>query len=144
MLKQKSLPKKKKSTANLYKNVRSPLAEKPYNFLFKFTDVLLSPKASTKLKVKQTFKAAQSSTATPSAKSRKVSKENMFHTAFCSKKSSEVATPFEYEQEDIESKARSNFRFLHQIGSGGFGRVWKVEDKKTGILYAMKEISKAK
>ena len=144
MLKQKSQSRKKKSSGNLYKNVRSPLAEKPYNFLFKFTEVLLSPKGSTKLKVKQTFKGANSSTATPSAKSRKTSKENLFHTAFCSKKTSEVATPFECEPEDMESRARSNFRFLHQIGSGGFGRVWKVEDKKSGMLYAMKEMSKAK
>lgn len=30
------------------------------------------------------------------------------------------------------------------IGKGGFGRVWKVEMKKTRKLLAMKEMSKAK
>ena len=95
MLKQKSQSKKKKST-NLYKNMRSPLSDKPYNFLFKFTEVLLSPKPAHKLKLKQTYKVPQSSNVTPKSKSRKVSKENIFQTTFNSKKSSEVATPFEY------------------------------------------------
>lgn len=74
MLKQKSQSKKKKSTTNIYKNIHAPLSEKPYNFLFKFTEVLLSPKLSNKLKIKQTFKVPQSSTITPKSKSRKVSK----------------------------------------------------------------------
>ena len=30
------------------------------------------------------------------------------------------------------------------IGKGGFGKVWKVELKKTKTIYAMKEMSKAK
>ena len=30
------------------------------------------------------------------------------------------------------------------IGKGGFGKVWKVEVKKSKNLYAMKEMSKAK
>jgi serine/threonine protein kinase len=30
------------------------------------------------------------------------------------------------------------------IGKGGFGRVWKVESKKTRTFYAMKEMSKAR
>lgn len=29
------------------------------------------------------------------------------------------------------------------IGKGGFGKVWKVEDKKTGHFFALKEMSKA-
>ncbi|KAL4439114.1 hypothetical protein ABPG74_008889 [Tetrahymena malaccensis] len=36
------------------------------------------------------------------------------------------------------------FNFLYVIGRGGFGKVWKVEHKKTKQLYAMKEMSKAK
>ncbi len=30
------------------------------------------------------------------------------------------------------------------VGRGGFGKVWKVEKKKTKKLYAMKEMSKAR
>lgn len=39
---------------------------------------------------------------------------------------------------------RSRYKFIYQIGFGGFGKVWKVEEKKTGKEYAMKEISKQK
>ena len=40
--------------------------------------------------------------------------------------------------------AKSNFDYKHVIGRGGFGQVWKVEYKKTGKTYAMKEMSKAR
>jgi len=30
------------------------------------------------------------------------------------------------------------YEYVHVIGKGGFGRVYKVIDKKTGIFYAMK------
>lgn len=30
------------------------------------------------------------------------------------------------------------FEYLYIIGKGGFGKVWKVKDKKTKKLYAMK------
>lgn len=33
---------------------------------------------------------------------------------------------------------------IYAIGKGGFGKVWKVEKKKTKELYAMKEMSKAR
>nr|VVW89904.1 unnamed protein product [Nymphaea colorata] len=36
------------------------------------------------------------------------------------------------------------FNVLLPIGKGGFGKVWKVESKKGGQVYAMKEMSKAK
>ena len=36
------------------------------------------------------------------------------------------------------------FVFHHVIGRGGFGKVWKVERKKTKFKYAMKEMSKAR
>lgn len=39
---------------------------------------------------------------------------------------------------------RYNYIFHYIIGWGGFGKVWKVESKKTRTLYAMKELSKAK
>jgi len=41
-------------------------------------------------------------------------------------------------------RTRADFKFVFQIGSGGFGRVWKVEEKKNGKIYAMKEMSKSK
>ena len=36
------------------------------------------------------------------------------------------------------------FDFKYIIGKGGFGKVWKVVLKKTGELFALKEMSKAK
>jgi len=39
---------------------------------------------------------------------------------------------------------KKNFTFHYVIGKGGFGKVWKVELKKTRLFYAMKEMSKAK
>lgn len=29
--------------------------------------------------------------------------------------------------QDINSMNRSNFKFMYQIGFGGFGKVWKVQ-----------------
>ena len=39
---------------------------------------------------------------------------------------------------------KSNFTYLYCIGKGGFGKVWKVERKKSKQQYAMKEMSKAR
>ena len=39
---------------------------------------------------------------------------------------------------------RNNFKFLYVIGKGGFGRVWKIQSKKTKNIYALKEMSKLK
>ena len=39
---------------------------------------------------------------------------------------------------------KNNFKFLYVIGKGGFGRVWKIQSKKTNIKYALKEMSKLK
>lgn len=33
---------------------------------------------------------------------------------------------------------KNNFEFLHYIGKGGFGKVWKVIMKKNNQMYAMK------
>ncbi len=35
------------------------------------------------------------------------------------------------------------FSYQYIIGKGGFGKVWKVEHKKTKNLYAMKEMLKS-
>jgi len=42
-----------------------------------------------------------------------------------------------------EKPNKKQYIVLHVIGKGGFGKVWKVEDRKTGHFYAMKEMSKA-
>ena len=39
---------------------------------------------------------------------------------------------------------KNNFKFLYVIGKGGFGRVWKIQSKKTKVKYALKEMSKLK
>eukprot|EP00357_Protocruzia_adherens_P036602 CAMPEP_0115006092 /NCGR_PEP_ID=MMETSP0216-20121206/20275_1 /TAXON_ID=223996 /ORGANISM="Protocruzia adherens, Strain Boccale" /LENGTH=412 /DNA_ID=CAMNT_0002372571 /DNA_START=145 /DNA_END=1383 /DNA_ORIENTATION=- len=39
---------------------------------------------------------------------------------------------------------KSHFQFHYVIGKGGFGKVWRVEKKKTREIFAMKEMSKAK
>lgn len=38
----------------------------------------------------------------------------------------------------FESKSKNDYTFTYQIGSGGFGRVWKVKDKRDHQNYAMK------
>ena len=39
---------------------------------------------------------------------------------------------------------KNSFTFHYVIGRGGFGKVWRVEKKKNGQLYAMKQMSKAR
>ena len=40
--------------------------------------------------------------------------------------------------------SRNRFLFQYIIGKGGFGKVWKVLDKKNQIVYALKEMKKVK
>ena len=42
------------------------------------------------------------------------------------------------------SISKINFNFMYVIGKGGFGKVWKVQYKKTKETYALKEMSKLK
>ena len=44
----------------------------------------------------------------------------------------------------IKIVSRSSFEFQNIIGKGGFGKVWKVLEKKTNKFYALKEMSKLK
>ena len=46
--------------------------------------------------------------------------------------------------ENKNSIHRNNFKFLYVIGKGGFGRVWKIQSKKSKNIYALKEMSKLK
>ena len=39
---------------------------------------------------------------------------------------------------------RNMFEFIYVIGKGGFGKVWKVQYKKTKEYFALKEMSKRK
>lgn len=39
---------------------------------------------------------------------------------------------------------KNSFNQLKIVGKGGFGRVWKVSDKKTKQIYALKIMDKAK
>ena len=39
---------------------------------------------------------------------------------------------------------KSSFEFIGIIGRGGFGKVWRVLNKKTKQIYAMKKMSKCK
>lgn len=118
--------------------------EKQYKHLLKLTSSVLTPKLSFPQKLSQLTKTTKSSNITPSTKSRKQSKENIYTTVFTSNKSSTSITPFEHFEEKNKLKSRNDYRFLYQVGSGGFGRVWKVEDKRDHSIYAMKEMSKAK
>mmetsp|Transcript_23376 Transcript_23376/g.26519 ORF Transcript_23376/g.26519 Transcript_23376/m.26519 type:complete len:392 (-) Transcript_23376:222-1397(-) len=43
-----------------------------------------------------------------------------------------------------QAMSKNQFQFHYVIGKGGFGKVWKVEMKKTRQIFAMKEMSKAR
>ena len=60
-----------------------------------------------------------------------------------SKKSKIIKINRKKEQESYPLMSNS-FEFKYIIGRGGFGKVWKVVHKKTGVLYALKQMSKAK
>ena len=51
---------------------------------------------------------------------------------------------YENKNNNKNSINRNNFKFLYVIGKGGFGRVWKIQSKKSKNIYALKEMSKLK
>lgn len=40
--------------------------------------------------------------------------------------------------------SKKNFIFVEVVGRGGFGKVWRIRHRKTGELFALKEMSKVK
>ena len=44
----------------------------------------------------------------------------------------------------VEVPGKNMFNLHYVIGKGGFGKVWKVDSKKTGKTFAMKEMYKTK
>jgi hypothetical protein len=38
----------------------------------------------------------------------------------------------------VEKRSRNAYDYHHVIGKGGFGKVYKVKEKKTGLFFAMK------
>lgn len=136
----KSQDKKKKvsSTANLFmkvneKNDKINLKFALNMFVPKSTNILISPKGH------ESGKMLKMTVTTPKPKCLKKSvKENAYHSTFVSNNNSYVSTPFEYEIVDNKQKSRNDYKFLYQVGSGGFGRVWKVQEKRTNETLAMK------
>jgi serine/threonine protein kinase len=54
--------------------------------------------------------------------------------------------PVEKQKQDelSETYTIDDFKFVKLIGKGGFSKVWKVEEKKTGRVFALKVMDKAK
>jgi serine/threonine protein kinase len=50
----------------------------------------------------------------------------------------------ENEADNIKKITKQDYNFEYVIGRGGFGKVWKVEHKKTHVKYALKEMLKAR
>lgn len=50
-------------------------------------------------------------------------------------------TPNQYytqANEETVGISRANYKFMYQIGFGGFGKVWKVQEKASWNYFAMK------
>jgi hypothetical protein len=123
----KSSDKKKKapSTTNLFLK----LNDKADKINFKLALNMLIPKTVSLLNSPKAAdsKAYKMAVVTPKPKPNKKSlKENSYQSAFVSN-NSYTTTPYEFEQQiKIKEKSRNDYKFLYQVGSGGFGRVWKV------------------
>jgi serum/glucocorticoid-regulated kinase 2 len=50
----------------------------------------------------------------------------------------------EKEEESVKKASKEDYTLNYVIGRGGFGKVWKVEDKKSGVKFALKEMMKAR
>ena len=50
----------------------------------------------------------------------------------------------EYQKEEIHKISVNSFNLDFVVGKGGFGKVWKVYEKSTKKVYAMKQMQKVK
>lgn len=50
--------------------------------------------------------------------------------------------PSFFKKADTEPYALSDFKIMKLLGTGTFGKVYLVQDKRKGLLYAMKSIRK--
>ena len=90
-------------------------AKKTNQFPKKIKSALNTPKNSSTVKVKSP---------------KKLMRENFYVTLFRSEKNSAVSTPLMME-EPKRKPNRNSYNFIYQIGSGGFGSVWKVKEKQS-------------
>jgi len=80
-----------------------------------------------------------SSVTTPHKKKTQENIRHNYETVFNSPSRTGTSTPQEWKcLKTVRKRKRTDYKFIHQIGSGGFGRVWKVESKKDGGIFAMK------
>lgn len=108
-------------------------------FIPRVVSMLMSPKRQ------DSYKPNKSGMITPKPKTaNKYVKDNGTHSAFISNNTSYSSTPFNFEIAEVKERSRNDYKLLYQVGSGGFGRVWKVQEKRNTQILAMKEISKAK
>ena len=59
-------------------------------------------------------------------------------------KNTHTSNPNQVKSQQKQTLNKNNFKFLYVIGKGGFGRVWKIQSKKSKTEYALKEMSKLK
>jgi serine/threonine protein kinase len=50
----------------------------------------------------------------------------------------------EPEKDNVTVVTKNHFMFQYVIGRGGFGKVWKVQKKKSDQMFAMKEMLKSR
>ena len=76
---------------------------------------------------------------------KECSRRNFHHPIFAwGSKSNIFKTENENDSENCPILTKNQFLMHYIIGKGGFGKVWRVEFKKTKEFYAMKIMSKFK
>ena len=79
-----------------------------------------------------------------SSKNKTYSKSESNISSKASPKSHLIKKNIKSYNEKSNNLNRNMFEFIFIIGKGGFGKVWRVKEKKTKELYALKEMSKTK
>lgn len=46
----------------------------------------------------------------------------------------------EYKEDSIAAHIQKRFQKIQKIGSGAYGYVWKVKDRKSNKIYALKKV----